>query len=90
MKTETHPNYGKVIFVDTSCDEKFLISSSYQGGEETMKWEDGNEYPVCRIDTSSASHPVYTGEKRIETKEGRVAAFKSKYGKKKDGEKKDS
>ena len=84
MKADTHPNYGPVIFIDTSCDSKFLISSAYTGSEK-MQWEDGNEYPVCRIDTSSESHPFYTGKGRIETAQGRVAKFKEKY-KKKDQE----
>ena len=26
-----------------------------------MEWEDGNEYPVIRLDVSSDSHPFYTG-----------------------------
>jgi large subunit ribosomal protein L31 len=44
-----------------------------------MKYEDGNEYPVYKIETSSESHPFYTGKGRIETKEGRIAKFRKKY-----------
>ena len=46
---------------------------------EKMKYEDGKEYPVFKIETSSESHPFYTGKGRIETKEGRVAKFRKKY-----------
>ena len=83
MQQDIHPKYGPVIFIDTSCDKKFLISSSCES-EETMQWEDGNEYPVCRIDTSSASHPFYTGKTRAESAEGRVAKFRQKYKRKND------
>ena len=47
--------------------------------KEKMKYEDGKEYPVFKIETSSESHPFYTGKGRIETKEGRVAKFRKKY-----------
>jgi large subunit ribosomal protein L31 len=44
-----------------------------------MEYEDGKEYPVYKIETSSESHPFYTGKGRIETKEGRIAKFRKKY-----------
>lgn len=78
MKSKIHPQYGPVIFLDTSCDTKFLIRSTYTGAEK-MAWDDGNEYPVCRIDTSSASHPFYTGGERIESAQGRIAKFRERY-----------
>lgn len=78
MQQEIHPDYAPVIFLDTSCDKKFLINSTYKG-DEKMKWEDGNEYTVCRIDTSSASHTFYTGGERLERAEGRIAKFRQKY-----------
>ena len=60
MKQGIHPEYHKVIFLDTTTDFKFL-SGSTKTSSETMKWEDGNEYPVIRSDISSDSHPFYTG-----------------------------
>ena len=80
MKKDIHPAYGPVIFHDTSCDAKFLISSTFKS-KETMKWEDGKEYPVCKLDTSSASHPIFTGKGRIEVSEGQVAKFRKRFGK---------
>ena len=80
MKKGIHPDYGPVIFHDTSCDAKFLISSTFKS-KETMKWEDGKEYPVCKLDTSSASHPIFTGKGRIEVSEGQVAKFRKRFGK---------
>ena len=60
MKQGIHPDYHKVIFLDTTTNFKFL-SGSTKTSSETMEWEDGNEYPVIRLDVSSDSHPFYTG-----------------------------
>ena len=82
MKKDIHPDYKPVIFHDVTCNKSFLLSSTVKT-TETMKYEDGKEYPVYKVETSSESHPFYTGKGRIETKEGRVAKFKKKYSKKK-------
>jgi large subunit ribosomal protein L31 len=50
--------------------------------EETIKWEDGNEYPVVKIEVSSASHPFYTGKNILLDTAGRVEKFNKKYKKK--------
>jgi large subunit ribosomal protein L31 len=81
MKKDIHPDYKTVIFHDVTCNKSFLLSSTVKT-TETMKYEDGKEYPVYKVETSSESHPFYTGKGRIETKEGRVAKFKKKYSKK--------
>ena len=47
---------------------------------ETIKWEDGNEYPLVKVDISSASHPFYTGKTKILDTEGRIEKFKKKFG----------
>lgn len=78
MKQELHPDYQKVIFLDTSSDYKFL-SGSTQTSEETMEWEDGNSYPVIRVEISSDSHPFYTGKQKADRVGGRVDRFKKKY-----------
>ena len=62
MKQGIHPEYHKVIFLDTTTNFKFL-SGSTKTSSETMEWEDGNEYPVIRLDVSSDSHPFYTDVK---------------------------
>lgn len=82
MATDTSPKAQMVVFHDTSCDKKFLILSTYQGSETTTF--EGKEYPVCKIDTSSASHPVYTGGERKASDKGKVAKFKEKYRKRGD------
>jgi len=78
MKTDIHPkNYRMVIFHDNTTEQQFLIGSTV-GTEETGKWEDGIEYPMRRIDVSSASHPFYTGNEKVMDTAGRVERFKAR------------
>lgn len=80
MKKDIHPNYTQVVFQDTSSDFAFLCGSTLQSNE-TIKWEDGKEYPLIKVEVSSASHPFYTGEQRIMDKGGRVEKFQAKIAK---------
>jgi large subunit ribosomal protein L31 len=78
MKKEIHPeNHRKVIFLDDSSGEKFLIASTVRT-EETGKWEDGTEYPLTHVEISSASHPFYTGKENVVDTAGRVEKFKAR------------
>jgi large subunit ribosomal protein L31 len=81
MKKDIHPVYKEVVFHDTSSDYKFITRSTLQS-KETIKWEDGKEYPVIKVEVSSASHPFYTGKKLFVDTAGRVEKFKNKYQKK--------
>ena len=81
MKKGIHPEYKDVVFWDTSSDFKFL-SRSTQAPKETIKWEDGKDYPVIKVEVSSASHPFFTGKKLFVDTAGRVEKFKNKYQKK--------
>jgi large subunit ribosomal protein L31 len=81
MKKDIHPDYREVVFLDTSSDFKFLTKSTIQSSE-TIKWEDGNEYPLVKVEVSSASHPFYTGKKLFVDTAGRVEKFNRKYKKK--------
>lgn len=81
MKEGIHPEYREVIFHDTSSDTKFLSRSTHNT-KETMKWEDGKEYPVIKVEVSSASHPFFTGKKLFVDTAGRVEKFQKKYSKK--------
>jgi large subunit ribosomal protein L31 len=51
--------------------------------DETVEWEDGNTYPVIKIEVSSNSHPFYTGKKLFVDTAGRVEKFNRRYQKKK-------
>lgn len=81
MKKGIHPEMKLTVFVDTSADYKFLSRTSIASNEK-IKWEDGKEYPLIKLDISSASHPFYTGKMKLMDTEGRVDRFNRKYGKK--------
>lgn len=78
MKKDLHPtDYRPVVFQDDSAGFAFLTQSTAQTSE-TIKWEDGQEYPLVRMHISSASHPFFTGEEKIIDTEGRVDRFKAR------------
>ncbi len=81
MKKEIHPEYKEVVFFDTSSEYKFLTRSTMKS-KETIKWEDGKEYPLVKIEVSSASHPFFTGKKIFVDTAGRVEKFNRRYKKK--------
>jgi large subunit ribosomal protein L31 len=78
MKADTHPEYREVVFQDLSSDFAFLTRSTVSS-KETIKWEDGNEYPLIKVEVSSASHPFYTGKHKLMDTGGRVDRFKRRY-----------
>ena len=78
MKAGIHPEYRKVVFQDISSDFAFLTRSTMEA-KETIKWEDGEEYPLIKVEVSSASHPFYTGKHKIMDSGGRVDRFKRRY-----------
>ena len=80
MKTDIHPDYREVVFQDLSSDFSFLTRSTIKS-KETIKWEDGEEYPLVKVEISSASHPFYTGKHKVLDSGGRVDRFKKRYGK---------
>ena len=80
MKANIHPNYREVVFHDVTSDFKFLTRSTL-ASKDTVKWEDGNEYPLVKVEISSASHPFYTGQNRVVDTAGRIDKFKKRYAK---------
>ena len=79
MKQDIHPDYREVVFQDEDADFAFLTRSTIKTNE-TIKWEDGNEYPLVKLDISSASHPFFTGKQKLVDSTGRVERFKQRYG----------
>lgn len=78
MKKDLHPTeYRPVVFQDAAAGFAFLTSSTAKS-EQTIKWEDGNEYPLVQMHISSASHPFYTGKEKLLDTEGRVDRFKAR------------
>jgi large subunit ribosomal protein L31 len=80
MKAGIHPEYKHVVFQDVSSDFAILTRSTMDS-KETIKWEDGNEYPLVKVEVSSASHPFYTGKHKVLDSGGRVDRFKKRYAK---------
>jgi len=79
MKKEIHPeNYRPVVFKDMSNDYAFITRSTVEA-KETIKWEDGNEYPLIKLEISHTSHPFYTGKMKLVDTAGRIDKFKNRY-----------
>ena len=83
MKKDIHPEYKEVVVLDTASGHKFLTRST-KIPKDTIEWEDGKTYPVLKVEISSASHPFFTGEKRIVDSEGRVERFRKRFAKSKE------
>jgi len=81
MKQGIHPeDYRLVVFKDMSNEYAFLGKST-TSSSETIKWEDGNEYPLVKLDISHKSHPFFTGKMQFVDTAGRIDKFKNKYAK---------
>lgn len=79
MKKGIHPeNYRLVVFKDMSCDYAFLTRSTAPS-KETIVWEDGQEYPLVKVEISHKSHPFYTGKMQYVDTAGRIDKFKKRY-----------
>jgi large subunit ribosomal protein L31 len=78
MKPGIHPNYREVVFVDVSTGFKFVTRSTIST-RETIKMEDGKEYPMFKLDVTSESHPFYTGAQQRIIETGRVEKFRQKF-----------
>lgn len=78
MKAGIHPEYRDVVFQDVTSDFKILTRST-MSSKNTIKWEDGNEYPLIKVEVSSSTHPFYTGQHKIVDTTGRVDKFRKRY-----------
>ncbi len=78
MKPDIHPKYHDVVFQDVSSAFAFLTRSTMTS-KDTIKWEDGKEYPVVKVEISSKSHPFYTGKQKTADLGGRVDKFRRRY-----------
>ncbi len=79
MKKEIHPDdYRLVVFQDISCDYTFITRSTVKTSD-TIKWEDGEEYPLYKLEISDRSHPYFTGKQNLVDSAGRIEKFNRKY-----------
>ncbi len=82
MRKEIHPeNYRLVVFKDMSNDYSFITKSCCET-TDTVVWEDGNEYPVVKLEISHMSHPFFTGKQQLVDTAGRIDKFNTRYKKK--------
>jgi len=79
MRADIHPNYRPVVFQDLSEGVNFVIRSTVETND-TITLEDGAEYPLVKVEISSASHPFFTGTMKIVDTAGRVERFERRYG----------
>ncbi len=78
MKKDIHPdNYRLVVFKDMSNGYTFTTKST-ASTRETIKMEDGNEYPLIKLEISNTSHPFYTGKMKLVDTAGRVDKFNTR------------
>lgn len=82
MRADIHPNYRPVVFQDPSAEFAFLTKSTIETNE-TIEWEDGETYPLHKVEISSASHPFFTGQMKIIDTAGRVERFERRFGRRK-------
>ena len=79
MKKDLHPKeYRFVVFQDVSCDYSFLTRSTIHT-KDKIKWTDGKEYPLYKMDISHQSHPYFTGQQNLVDTAGRIEKYMSKY-----------
>jgi large subunit ribosomal protein L31 len=79
MKEGIHPgNYRLVVFQDMSNGHAFITKST-ANSRDSIKWEDGNEYPLIKLEISNTSHPFYTGKMKLVDTAGRVDKFMNRY-----------
>ena len=82
MKKDLHPlNYRLVVFKDMSNDYAFLTKSCVDT-KETTTWEDGNEYPLVKLEISHTSHPFYTSKMKLVDTAVRIEKIRGRYNKK--------
>ncbi|MFT5505250.1 MAG: large subunit ribosomal protein L31 [Gammaproteobacteria bacterium] len=79
MKQGIHPENREVVFQDISSEFSILTRSTV-ATRETITWEDGNEYPLLKLEISSQSHPFYTGKQHIMQTAKQVDKFRKRYG----------
>ena len=84
MKQDIHPNYRPVVFQDLSEGTNFVIRATVET-DDVITLDDGVEYPLVKVEISSASHPFFTGTMKIVDTAGRVERFERRYGQRRKG-----
>ena len=81
MKKGIHPDYGPVGFRDISTGRIFVTRSTLVNRSDLSRQVvDGIEMPVVDVEISIDTHPLYKRQTRVIDTEGRVEAFRRRYG----------
>ena len=79
MKKGIHPeNFRLIVFKDMSNGHTFMTRSTVLT-KETIKMDDGKDYPLVKLEISDTSHPFYTGKMKLVDSAGRVDKFMNRY-----------
>ena len=78
MKPDTHPDYHKVLFIDSATGEEWMSRSTLTAKE--TREIDGEQVPVVKLEISSVSHPFWTGTMRELDADGKIERFRKRYG----------
>jgi large subunit ribosomal protein L31 len=83
VKPEIHPDYHKVLYVDSATGEEWVSRSTMTSNE--TRDVDGETLPVIKLEISSVSHPFWTGKMRSLDADGKIDRFNKRWGKRKKG-----
>ena len=80
MREGIHPDYHKVLFVDSATGDEWISRSTMTSSEK--REIEGEQVPVIRLEISSCSHPFWTGTMRELDADGKIDRFRRRYGRK--------
>jgi len=83
VKEGIHPDYHKVVYVDSATGEEWIGRSTMTSGE--TRDVEGEALPVIKLEISSVSHPFWTGKMRSLDADGKIDRFNKRWGKRKQG-----
>jgi large subunit ribosomal protein L31 len=78
VKKDIHPDYHKVLFVDSATGDQWVTRSTLTSNEK--REVDGEQIPVVHLEISSFSHPFWTGQLRELDSDGKIDRFRRRFG----------
>ena len=81
MKAGIHPEYHKVLFIDSATGDEWMTRSTLTSNE--TREIDGEQVQVVKLEISSCSHPFWTGKMRELDSDGKIDRFRRRYASKK-------
>jgi large subunit ribosomal protein L31 len=78
MKSNLHPKYNPVVFIDMTTGARFISRSTKTSDRKEVI--DGVEHYLISIGVTSDSHPFFTGQKQFVDTAGRIDKFQKRFG----------